>query len=148
MTNYNRMYVFIALGAMAYWARPVEAQVGLREPNNETTPFDIIKPPAEAGIDTSTTGGDTAHNGTTSYNQVIVRKGISTYPVPATTYFIVDVGPEHQTALFDLYTMTGQLVRRFRASDQVDVSALKPGTYFIRPNNAALPFRSTKILVN
>lgn len=148
MTNYNRMYVFIALGAMAYWSRPVEAQVRLHIPDQENTPYDIIKPPVENVIDTPSFDDDSVQNSATSYANVLDRKVICTYPVPAINYFVLDISPEYQNELFDLYTLTGQKVTQFQATDRIDVSSLKPGTYIIRPNDVSLPFRSTKIQVN
>ena len=147
MINHNKIFVLIALGAMAYWCNPVQALESILVLHTEKGPHDIIGPQDNGPQDTSTTGGDTTV-GTTSITKVEEKVSVRIYPMPATNYFILETNHPSNTARFILYSLQGKELVEFEAKERVDISTLPRGTYIIRAKDATLGIRSEKVLLH
>lgn len=117
MTNFNRIYVWIALSALAFWCHPVLAQERVIRLD------DIINQPDSAG-----TGNDSVLNPTAVYESP--KMIVKVYPNPATHQLTLEL-PGDEKEYFILIAMDGRVIREFLNGGPVDISMIPRGTYFI-----------------
>lgn len=145
MITNNRIFVVLALIAMAYWCNPIQAQTRTITLYAEKGPHDIIQPPDEGEQDTGVHQGDTSVKpSSVAFKE---KPSILLFPNPARSYFMVQDGHQQLNHAFRLSNASGQAIREFYGNEQVSISDLPAGIYFVIPLSAESPFRTTKLMI-